>query len=718
MVAYSGHRLFMRLLGLFVGAILCGGGGMLLSPALYAAGSVASLPPNFQMRTVVSGLNYPTDMVLLPEGDILVTEKGTGLAHDGVAHVRLVRQGVLVAEPVLSLSVMVEGDSGLMSILLDPAFDENHYFYLWYSVGEHAKAWSGNLVNRLSRFIFEPQSGKADPLSETIILDGVRWGHIHNGGGLGFDAVGNLLIATGDTSRRELVQDTNSLNGKLLRVRPGVDGGYSVPEDNPFVNVEGTLPEIYALGLRNPFRMVESVEGHAQYLVDVGENNWEEVNLVTAGANYGWPVREGPCPLLDPGGDCPPAEEIYTDPLVYYRHPPGVGGGITALDFYSGEAWPEPYRGKLFFSDFNSTAISLVDLDEPETIMSFGKDIVHAVDMEATAEGLYILAFFSGEIRFIYYSEGGNQWPTAHLSASPLQGTAPLSVTLSAAGSTDPENDALSYLWDFGDGSVPVTTTEATIAHSYTSDGSYRVSLQVVDAHGGESEVRNVMVEVYSGEMPEIQYEIVGDSGREEYRGGDSVRFGVEREGGATGLDATTPYIWSVKQHHNQHIHFILTEVADEEVLLEIPDDGHAADVSLWYEAELTMLTAQGQKVRVTQALYPDIVSLDVHSSPSGASMLWNGEPQDRTQPIDAVVGQSFVLEAPEILYHGNSKHRFMHWEIISDGEAGGKIIPERSIEVLVTTEDNSYVAHYEYVGPSYAGYLPTVENSAFAPVE
>lgn len=702
--------------------ILCGlvWGGLLgyETPVVHAAEPITTLPPNFQLRTVASGLQLPTDMALMPSGDILIAEKGRGLETDGVANIRLVHQGVLLDEPVLSLSVTSLGDSGIYSLVLDPAFASNHFFYVWYSVGKHAVLWTGKSVDRLSRFKFDPVTGKADAASETIILNNIRWSQWHNGGGIAFDTEGNLFIATGDAASMGLGQNMASLNGKLLRIRPLAEGGYSVPSNPAPAN---GLPEIYASGLRNPFRIARNPVDQEFYLIDVGAGTWEEVNRIEAGANYGWAVREGPCAfgVRDPG--CPPAPPEYTDPVVSYPHPPSGGAGITALAFYSGTVWPASYQGKLFYADFNWGTMSMVDLADPKTIIPFAEEIGHLVDLEATADGLYLLSIYEGTLSFLYYSEGGNQWPTAQIRAVPQQGVAPLDVQFSGAGSVDPENDALVYLWDWDDGSAPVTTTAPVTTHRYISDGNYLASLQVTDAQGGKSEVRQVGIQVYSGAMPTIVQEITGiipdGGGRERYRGGDVVRFSVQRAGGNIGLDATTPYRWSIKQHHNQHIHFVITEHAGDEVVLNISDDSHGAEVSIWYEAELTMLTDQGQEVRVARMLYPDVVVVDVQSSPSGAWMWWESVRQPSDQPISAIVGQRYTLEAPLIYYAGRTKNRFLHWQISDEPGGGeGEIIAERAIVVEVGEEGKHYLAVYENIAPAEMTFLPRLTYFSGAP--
>jgi glucose/arabinose dehydrogenase/PKD repeat protein len=653
-------------------------------------------------------------MVVLPSGDILVTEKGAGFTTDSIANVRLIRQGVLVADPVLTLSVNAFGDSGIHGIVLDPDFAHNHDFYLWYSVGKDGLAWRGFDQDRLSRFTYDPESGKADPLSEAIILDGVHWAPLHHGGALAFDANGNLFIGTGEAGNSQFAQDRTSLSGKLLRIHPRPEGGYDIPADNPFVgemnNGSGVRAEIYAMGLRNPFRMKWRAADQGFYLVDVGESAWEEINRVQLAANYGWPIREGPCPIHLTDENCPPATPEFTNPVVTYRHSLDKGAGITALTFYTGPVWPAEYQGRLFFADYVAHTLSMVNLDDPlRSIVPFGNEIGRLVDLEAVEDGLYTLAVDEGVIRFIYYSTGGNQWPVAQMSVTPLHGSAPLTVEFSAAGSTDAENDPLAYIWNFGDGSEPAITTQPTISHTYTSDGDYAATLQVADAKAGKSETLTTIVQVYSGAMPMIVAEIVGEEWRQLYRGGDQVRFSIVRSGGNTGLDATTPYLWSIRQHHNQHVHFVLTNYASDHLVFDINDDSHAADVSLWYEVELTMRTAGGQQVRVTYELRPDVVQLNVQSVPDGAEFLWNGIPQPMHRPIAAIVGQRFTLETPSTLVYPRSVGVFSKWVISSTTGAGEVVVTDPAFEVLVAAEAKTFTAYYDYARPAFVTNLPFV---------
>ena len=144
-------------------------GSLVASPPPAATTEISApiLPDGFVQIVAVDNLPRPTDMVLLPSGDMLVAQKGSGTGVAGSAEVRFVRQGALQDEPVITLSTNVEGDSGILAITADPGFAANGYFYIWYAPGEDAPAWQGTPVNRLSRLTFDPVTGTADPASSS-----------------------------------------------------------------------------------------------------------------------------------------------------------------------------------------------------------------------------------------------------------------------------------------------------------------------------------------------------------------------------------------------------------------------------------------------------------------------------------------------------------------------------------------------------------------------
>jgi glucose/arabinose dehydrogenase len=679
------------------------------------------LPDGFVQKLAVGNLARPTDMVLLPSGDMLVAQKGAGSGVAGVAAVRYVRQGALQATPVITLSANVEGDSGILAITADPDFADNGFFYLWYAPGESALAWQGTPSNRLSRFTFDPARGTADPASEQLLIDEVAWHPMHNGGSLLFDDAGNLLISTGDAgspmgAKSNLAQQLGSLNGKVLRIRPLAAGGYEIPADNPFVGMTGDgvpRPEIYAWGLRNPFRMTKRPSDGAIYVLDVGQVTWEEINLLAPGANYGWPVREGPCPL-HLRTDCPPAPADYTDPILSYLHPEQGGSGITAAAFYAGTSFPPAYQNRLFYADFDGRWLAMADPDDAaESQTRVADDIDLITDLEAVEGGLYLVSVWGGRIFYLYYNSDANQPPAVQLRADPVQGRSPLTVTFSAEGTRDPDDLVLSYAWDFGQGGGPVTTTAQTVSHLYPVDGAYTMTLTVRDLRGAAADPVSLPIAVFSGALPKIDWQNLTEPGRSLYQGGDQFRFAAVRRGGVDGLDATTPYLWTVRQHHNDHNHVILADEASGGITLTLPLDGHAQETNIWYEVVLHMLGDQGQRLEFTHALQPDVSEIWVESLPAwpAAPFRLEGAAIAEDQGMAVIAGQSYLLEAPPTLLAGEMVGEFDYW-LVHDGlpvdtDPTPTRIDERRATIRPAATPQTYVAHYRLVRPANRLRLP-----------
>ena len=190
-----------------------------------------------------------------------------------------------------------------------------------------------------------------DPASEKVLAQGTQpAGDDHHGGGLGFGPDGKLYWSVGDNVCCSVLdgrnsQDLTNMYGKVLRLNP--DG--TAPADNPFYDGNGpNYDAIYATGFRNPFRLAFTPDGEL-LVVDVGQATWEGVNLVTAGANYGWPNAEGPCNGIGTPSCATPSS--YADPIYAYRHT-GGGSSITAVMVYTG-ATSGSGQNTVFIADFN-----------------------------------------------------------------------------------------------------------------------------------------------------------------------------------------------------------------------------------------------------------------------------------------------------------------------------------------------------------------------------
>jgi uncharacterized repeat protein (TIGR03806 family) len=187
----------------------------------------------------------------------------------------------------LSSRITQVGEGGLVGLALHPAFAENGHAFVYYTPP------AAPLRSVLSRFTSTDGGLTFALASERVLLDLPQEEAAHLGGAVHFGADGMLYVSLGDNFDTRTPQDLAALRGKVLRL--DVDGGapYAIPADNPFVGVPGARGEVWALGFRNPYRWSFDMGTGALWLADVGDESWEEVDLVVRGGNYGWPLREG-----------------------------------------------------------------------------------------------------------------------------------------------------------------------------------------------------------------------------------------------------------------------------------------------------------------------------------------------------------------------------------------------------------------------------------------
>lgn len=276
---------------------------------------------NFTQEPVVtSGLGTVTSFDIALDGRIFIAEKSGAL--------RVVKNGTLLSTPFVSVPVSTTSERGLIGITLDPGFDSNGYVYIHFTT-------SSSPHGRVSRFTAQGDVAAAGSELVLIDLDGASSSGNHNGGQLAFGLDGKLYIHTGDASNGANAPSLNTTHGKILRINS--DG--TIPTDNPFYGVtSGHHQAIYATGLRNPFTgAVDPLDG-THYINDVGENTWEEINVLVAGADYGWPTCEGSCSATG-----------KTNPVYQYNHT--VGRAITGGAVYRG--FPGPNDG-YFFGDYTA----------------------------------------------------------------------------------------------------------------------------------------------------------------------------------------------------------------------------------------------------------------------------------------------------------------------------------------------------------------------------
>lgn len=325
-------------------------------------GAAVALALGVSGAQALSGAVVATDLsqplyLTAPTGDnrLFVLEKG--------GTVRIIANGQTLATPFLDLSTKVDtaGERGLLGLAFDPGYASNGRFYVNYI----DKTTLNTVVERYT--VANPASNVANPGSAQNVISIPQEPFAnHKAGWLGFrpgDSK-NLYIATGDggdaNDPHDNAQNRNNLLGKVLRIDvSGAGTGYTVATDNPFVNQADTRPEIWALGVRNPWRNSFDRQTGDFWIADVGQDVREEINLEKegdpGGHNYGWRLREGSIATPAVGGEAPG----LTDPLFDYAHlgaPDGLGNSITGGYVYRGPSIGDA-DGRYFFADFVSNRL-------------------------------------------------------------------------------------------------------------------------------------------------------------------------------------------------------------------------------------------------------------------------------------------------------------------------------------------------------------------------
>ncbi len=310
------------------------------------------------LEPVVDGFRQP----------LLVTNAGDGAGRlfivEKAGLIKVMRDGDVLSVPFLDLSgaVSTESERGLLGLAFSPEYKRNGRFYVNYTDR------TGTTV--VSRFSVSPADADvAQPETGQVLLRIEQPFANHNGGGIAFDPDGHLLIGMGDGGSagdpQGNGQDPHSPLGKMLRIDVGESGEpprgdpYGIPADNPWAEPgsdEGPLPEIWALGLRNPWRFSFDRETGDLWIGDVGQGVREEIDFEPAGSsgglNFGWNVLEGTQPY--PPGSDPGDTAAFTMPVIEYARE--AGQSVTGGYVYRGDAYPR-MRGVYLYGDFGSGRI-------------------------------------------------------------------------------------------------------------------------------------------------------------------------------------------------------------------------------------------------------------------------------------------------------------------------------------------------------------------------
>jgi glucose/arabinose dehydrogenase len=349
-------------------------------------------PDTLAVEEVATGFVNPTGLTNAGDG----SERLFVLSREGA--IRAVdADGTIASDVFLDLSdrVLAGGERGLLGLAFHPDYEENGRFFVAYTSRPDG-------ANTISEFRVSPQPGRADPNSERVLIAVPDPAANHNGGSLAFGPDGFLYISMGDGGGQgdqfRNGQNLNALLGKILRIDvdspAAADRAYAIPSDNPFATGGGAA-EIWAYGVRNPWRMSFDRALGDLLIGDVGGGAWEEVNFQAAdapgGRNYGWPIMEGR--HCTAGASCTTSGLVQ--PMVEYDH--SLGCSVIGGYVYRGSA--QPMNGAYVFADYCSGIVFTLVVD--------GATVNYK---QALNSGLGVSAFGedeAGELYLVDFDGGG-----------------------------------------------------------------------------------------------------------------------------------------------------------------------------------------------------------------------------------------------------------------------------------------------------------------------
>ena len=344
----------------------CGGGGSNTVDTPTGVSTVNAFPNlSFVAPVFLAGLPGTTQAAVVEQG---------GKIHRFDVDAQVMSTVVMLD---ISSQVLFSGEQGLLGLAFHPDFTNNGFFYVHYSASNPRRSV-------LSRFTYNNQTGLASAGSELILLEVSQPFTNHNGGALAFGPDDRLYLAFGDGGGSgdpdDNAQDRGNLYGTILRINVDAGSPYDIPPDNPFFGEAGVREEIWAYGLRNPFRFSFDRQTGTLWAGDVGQNALEEIDIIQAGGNYGWRVFEGTQPF-DSSQNTPPNATL-TAPIFEYDHSLGsavIGGYVyrgaassilwgTYIygDFGSGRIWSLEYNG--------AQVVSNREIANVASLTSFGED--------------------------------------------------------------------------------------------------------------------------------------------------------------------------------------------------------------------------------------------------------------------------------------------------------------------------------------------------------
>ena len=617
----------------------------------------AALPTGFAETRVATGLASPTAMAFAPDGRLFVTQQGGAL--------RVIKNGALLSQPFMTLSVNSSGERGLLGIAFDPDFASNGFLYVYYTTS------ASPVHNRLSRFTASaanPDLVAAGSEVQLLNLPNLSSATNHNGGAIHFGTDGKLYIAVGENANGANSQSLSTTLGKVLRINP--DG--SIPSDNPFVGqTTGINQAIWAMGLRNPYTFgIDRTNGRI-HLNDVGEGSSEEVNLGVAGSNYGWPQVEG---------NNPPNVSGIRYPLYTYSHD-GSTCAIAGGAFYrpASSTFPAEYAGRYFFGDYCAGFIRMLSPPNYSGATGFATGISSLVDVQVASDGaLYYLARGGGEVFRVQFT--GNTAPSISTQPSNTTVSAGQAASFSVTASgTAP----LQYQWQRNGVNIP-NANAANYSFSTTANDNGAMFRVVVSNSVGSATSNAATLTVLTNIAPTGR--ITSPANGANYRGGQTFTFSGTGSDPEDGNLPPSAFTWRVDFHHDDHVHpFMPATSGITSGTFTIADRGETS-ANVFYRVYLTVRDSAGLTQTSTVDLRPLTSVVRIESNVANAQLTLDGAPITAPFQFTGVEGIIRTLGVVTPQTSGGTSYDFVSW---SDGG-------QPTHEIVTPNDDTTFNALFQ----------------------
>jgi glucose/arabinose dehydrogenase len=631
--------------------------GLLLCLALSVTALGATLPAGFAETRIATGLASPTAMAFAPDGRLFVAQQGGAL--------RVIKNGALLTQPFLTVSVNAAGERGLLGVAFDPNFATNNFVYVYYTTS------GAPIHNRLSRFTASaasPDVAAAGSEVQLLNLPNLSSATNHNGGAIHFGNDGRLYIAVGDNANSANAQSFTTTLGKFLRINP--DG--SIPSDNPFLSqTTGLNQAIWALGLRNPFNFAVDRSNGRIHLNDVGENSWEEVNHAITGVNFGWPQTEGPNP---------PGVAGVRYPIHAYQNA-GSFCAITGAAFYrpTTVTFPPEYAGRYFFGDFCGGFIRMLSPPDYATAVGFATDVSSLVDIKVHPDGsLWYLARGGGEVFRVQFTASAAPSITSHPANVTVAAGQSASFTVAASGTAP-----LAFQWQRNGVSI-AGATSSTLTLTATASDNGATFRAVASNASGSATSNAATLTVLNNNAPTGT--ITAPTNATTYRGGQTFTFSGTGTDPESGMLPASAFTWRVDFHHDDHTHPHVPPTSGiTSGTFTIANRGETA-ANVFYRVILTVRDSAGLTHTSSVGVQPLTSVVRIESNVTNAQLTLDGMPITAPSSFTGVEGIIRTLGVVTPQTSGGTTFEFTSW---SDGGAA-------THEIVTPDGDTTFTALFQ----------------------